>query len=97
MRDTMKKIEQVLKQLHKQIDVLKVKDITDESIVARELALIKIVAFTATTWVKFQHSLIPFRATTIDIGRESMTFQVTGIRKKLKRSLICSDHMESKN
>ena len=42
--DTMNNIEQVLKQLHKQVDVLKVKDITDESIIARELALIKIVA-----------------------------------------------------
>ena len=38
------KIEQLIKQLSKQIDVLKVNDITEKSIVLRELALIKIVS-----------------------------------------------------
>ena len=41
--DSMDNIEQVTKQLNKQVDVLKVKDITDEAIIARELALIKIL------------------------------------------------------
>src|SRR5690625_628469 len=36
------KLEQITKQLNKQIDVIKVSDITDKAIVARELALIKI-------------------------------------------------------
>ena len=36
--------EQITKQLNKQIDVLKVTDITDQSIVSRELALIKVQA-----------------------------------------------------
>ena len=34
-----RKIEQLVKQLQKQIDVIKVDDITDKSIVMRELAL----------------------------------------------------------
>ncbi|WP_256583301.1 acetolactate synthase small subunit, partial [Pseudomonas sp. 2995-1] len=38
------KLEQLTKQLNKQIDVLKVSDITDKAIVARELALIKVVS-----------------------------------------------------
>ena len=37
------KVEQLIKQLHKQIDVLKVSDITEKAMVARELALIKVV------------------------------------------------------
>lgn len=36
------KLEQVTKQLNKQIDVLKVSDITEKAIVVRELALIKV-------------------------------------------------------
>src|SRR3954469_13657820 len=38
------KLEQLLKQLQKQVDVLKVNDITEKSIVVRELALVKVVA-----------------------------------------------------
>ena len=34
--------EQITKQLNKQIDVIKVQDITDQSVVARELALVKV-------------------------------------------------------
>src|SRR5699024_384603 len=36
------KVEQLTKQLNKQIDVIKVSDITDKAIVGRELALIKV-------------------------------------------------------
>lgn len=41
-------IEQVTKQLNKQVDILKVVDITDQAIVERELALIKVLATPAT-------------------------------------------------
>src|SRR5699024_3832481 len=37
-----RKIEQIAKRFHKQIDVIKVSDIKDSAIVARELALIKV-------------------------------------------------------
>ena len=37
-------IEQVMKQLHKLIDVIKVNDVTDESHVERELVLIRVNA-----------------------------------------------------
>ncbi|TSB46274.1 acetolactate synthase small subunit [Alkalicoccobacillus porphyridii] len=81
--DTMNNIEQVLKQLHKQVDVLKVKDITDESIIARELALIKIVAFPEQRG-EISALVNTFRASTIDIGRESMTLQVVGDHNKVE-------------
>ena len=40
--DTLADVEQVTKQLNKQIDVVKVSDVTDEPHLERELALIKV-------------------------------------------------------
>lgn len=74
--------EQLTKQLHKQVDVLKVSDITDQAIVARELALIKVGANSQTRSEMI--SLIePFRAGVIDVSRESITVQVTGDSEKV--------------
>src|SRR3954454_13160305 len=57
-------IEQITKQLNKQIDVLKVYDITNQSIVARELALIKILVTTQTR-AEIYSVIEPFRASVI--------------------------------
>ncbi|MBS4202048.1 acetolactate synthase small subunit [Bacillus sp. FJAT-49732] len=71
------KMEQLLKQLQKQIDVIKVSDITDKSIVTRELALIKVQSPPALR--SEVYSIIePFRATVIDMGKNNITVQVTG-------------------
>ncbi len=75
-------IEQAMKQLHKQIDVLKVTDITEESMVARELALIQVNSpvqsrSTLATLIE------PFRASIIDVGRESVTVQAIGKPEKV--------------
>ncbi|WP_249870344.1 acetolactate synthase small subunit [Oceanobacillus saliphilus] len=71
------KLEQLTKQLNKQIDVLKVSDITDKAMVARELALIKVVA-TGHTRSEIQGIIAPFRSSVIDVSKDSMTIQVTG-------------------
>lgn len=71
------KLEQLTKQLNKQIDVIKVSDITDKAIVARELALIKVVG-TGQTRAEIQGIIAPFRASVIDVSKESLTIQVTG-------------------
>ena len=55
------KIEQLTKQLNKQIDVLKVNDITEKAIVQRELALIK-VGSTSASRAEIQGVIEPFRA-----------------------------------
>ncbi|WP_059103883.1 acetolactate synthase small subunit [Shouchella shacheensis] len=81
--DSMDNVEQVIKQLHKQVDVLKVKDVTDESIIARELALIKIIVSPQQRG-EVAALVNTFRATTIDIGRDSMTLQVTGDTQKVE-------------
>jgi acetolactate synthase I/III small subunit len=71
------KLEQLTKQLNKQIDVLKVSDITDKAIVARELALIKVVG-SGQLRAEIQGIITPFRSSIIDVSRDSLTVQVTG-------------------
>lgn len=76
-------IEQVTKQLNKQVDILKVVDITDQAIVERELALIKVLATPATR--NELYSLIePFRASVIDVSKESLVIQITGEASKIE-------------
>jgi acetolactate synthase-1/3 small subunit len=78
-----KEVEQITKQLNKQIDVLKVTDITSQSIVSRELALIKVMSSPATR-LELQGLIQPFRATIIDVSRESVVVQVTGESEKIE-------------
>ncbi len=75
-------IEQAMKQLHKQIDVLKVTDITEEPIVARELALIQVNSPVQTRAV-LSTLIDPFRATIIDVARETVTVQAIGKTEKV--------------
>lgn len=77
------KLEQLTKQLNKQIDVLKVIDITDKAMVARELALIKVTS-TAQVRSEIQGVIAPFRASVIDVSKDSITIQVTGKPDKVE-------------
>lgn len=77
------KLEQLLKQLQKQIDVIKVNDITDKAMVMRELALVKVVVPPAVRNEIF--SIVePFRATVVDMSKNVTTFQVTGDPEKIE-------------
>lgn len=77
-----RKIEQLVKQLQKQIDVIKVNDITDKSIVLRELALVKVMSPPHARGE--MNSLVePFRATVVDSGKNIVTYQVTGDPEKI--------------
>ncbi|GGJ02294.1 acetolactate synthase small subunit [Alicyclobacillus cellulosilyticus] len=80
--DSERTTEQVIKQLHKQIDVLKVFDITEQATVTRELVLIR-VAVTPQTRAEVTGLIEPFRASIIDVGRESLTIQATGRTEKI--------------
>ncbi|MBP3038264.1 acetolactate synthase small subunit [Bacillaceae bacterium Marseille-Q3522] len=76
-------MEQITKQLNKQIDVIKVIDLSEQSIVARELALIKVSAAPETR--NEIYSLIePFRATVVDVSMESISIQITGETSKIE-------------
>jgi acetolactate synthase I/III small subunit len=75
-------IEQITKQLNKQIDVLKVVDITDQSIVQRELGLIKVLS-TPSTRNEILSLITPFRATIVDVSKDSLVIQITGESEKI--------------
>jgi acetolactate synthase-1/3 small subunit len=79
-------LEQVRKQLDKLINVVKVSDITEEDIVARELALIK-VKTTASTRSEVMQIVDIFRANIVDVAPNSLTIEVTGDEDKVN-SLI---------
>ena len=74
-------LEQITKQLNKQIDVLKVTEMTNQSIVARELALIK-VAVNTQNRSEITALVETFRASIIDVSKESIVFQITSKKKK---------------
>ncbi len=75
-------VEQVRKQLDKVIDVVRVSDITGDSIVTRELALIKVKA-TSATRSEIMQIVDIFRANIVDVGMESVTVEVTGDEEKI--------------
>ncbi|MDQ0156160.1 acetolactate synthase small subunit [Robertmurraya andreesenii] len=76
-------IEQITKQLNKQIDVLKVTDISEQAMVARELALIKVLS-TPNTRSEINAIIEPFRASIVDIGKDSLVIQITGESDKIE-------------
>ncbi|EJL3134784.1 acetolactate synthase small subunit [Listeria monocytogenes] len=80
--DSLYEIEQVTKQLNKQIDVLKVSDITDDAHIERELALLKINS-PAALRSELNAVIEPFRATVIDVGTKNVVIQVTGTSEKI--------------
>jgi acetolactate synthase-1/3 small subunit len=75
-------VEQARKQLAKLIDVVKVSDITDAAIVARELALLKVHSTSQTRGEIIQIVGI-FRANIIDVGFDSLTIEITGDEDKV--------------
>jgi acetolactate synthase-1/3 small subunit len=79
-------VEQVRKQLDKVIDVIKLSDITDESRVDRELALIK-VKTTPQSRSEIMQIVDIFRANIVDVAAESLTVEVTGDEDKISSLL----------
>jgi acetolactate synthase-1/3 small subunit len=75
-------VEQVRKQLAKLVDVVKVSDITEEALVTRELALIKVKA-TSSTRSEIIEIVDIFRASIVDVTSDSVTIEVTGDEEKI--------------
>ena len=75
-------VEQVRKQLDKIVDVIRVSDISAESTVARELALIKVKA-TSSTRSQIIEIVDIFRASIIDVASDSVIIEVTGDEEKI--------------
>ncbi len=77
-----KVLEQVMKQLNKLIDVIRVSDIPPEDSVNRELALIK-VGVDSNTRAEVMQIVDIFRAKIVDVGVKSLIVEVTGDESKI--------------
>jgi acetolactate synthase-1/3 small subunit len=75
-------IEQIMKQLNRLIEVIKVVDLTGDSFVERELALIKVAATPSTRAEIVQITNI-FRAKVVDISPRTLTVEATGNEAKI--------------
>lgn len=75
-------VEQITKQLNKLIDVIKVQVLSEQAMVSRELALIKVNVNPANR-AELSGIIDPFRASIIDVGQTSMIVQVTGDQQKV--------------
>lgn len=75
-------LEQIIKQLNKLIDVIKVTDLTDEAHVERELVLVKVSANSKTRSEIIQLADI-FRASIVDVSHETLIISSTGDEDKI--------------
>lgn len=76
-------VEQVMKQLNKLINVLKVSNLSLEPAVMRELMLIKVRAESQTRG-DIQQIVETFRGKVVDVSLDSMIVEVTGNEDKLE-------------
>lgn len=74
--------EQVMKQLNKIIDVIRVSEIPADDAVNRELALIK-VGVDSTTRAEVMQIVDVFRAKIVDVGIKSLVVEMTGDGEKI--------------
>lgn len=74
--------EQLSKQLNKLVDTIKVSDVTDDSTVERELALIKVSADSSNRSEILQIVSI-FRAKIVDVSERAVIIEVTGDESKV--------------
>ena len=76
-------IDQVTKQLHKLVNVLKIRDMEPEETIAREMALFKVSSAVENRAEIMQFAEI-FRAKIVDVARRTMTIEVTGSADKIE-------------
>ncbi|GFP31927.1 acetolactate synthase I/III small subunit [Candidatus Hakubella thermalkaliphila] len=76
-------LEQVTKQLHKLISVIKIQDLDPENMIERELILIKV-----NTEPDFRPEILEivdiFRAKIVDVSPKSLVIEITGTTSKLE-------------
>jgi acetolactate synthase-1/3 small subunit len=78
-----KTIEQVVKQMHKLIDVIKVTQLDPENIVTRELALVKVNVPDTKTRSDIINCVEVFRGHVVDVSPETLGIEITGTPDKI--------------
>lgn len=82
VRADKKGLEQVTKQLNKLVDVIKIKDIT-ENAVKRELCLIQVTIPNTEARAEIMQYTNIFRANIVDVCEKTLTIELTGDIEKL--------------
>ena len=75
-------IDQVTKQLHKLVNVIKIRDMEPDQTVAREMALFRVQAGVENRSDIMQFAEI-FRGKIVDVSRRTLTIEVTGTQDKI--------------
>ena len=81
-------IDQVTKQLHKLVNVLKIRDLEPDETLARELAVFKVSTADGATRGEVMQIAQIFKAEVVDVTKRSLVIEVTGDCAKI-------DHFES--
>ncbi len=84
-------IEQVMKQLHKLINVIRVSNLSAEPSVMRELMLIKVRAEVGSR-SDIQQIVETFRGKVVDVSPNSMVIEITGNEEKMEAIKLLLEH-----
>ncbi|HJX01719.1 MAG TPA: acetolactate synthase small subunit [Candidatus Humimicrobiaceae bacterium] len=76
-------IEQIIKQLYKLINVIKIQELDPSNIVERELVLIKVSADSKTR-PEILEIVSVFRANIVDVSKKSLMIEITGNSTKVR-------------
>ena len=77
-------VDQAVKQLEKQIDVTRVEDVTDQPVVIRELALIRVKTDTQTR-AEIMQIVDIYRAQIVDVALDSLIIQAIGSEDRVEQ------------
>ena len=77
-------IDQVTKQLHKLVNVIKIRDLQPGETVARELALFKVSCQDGDARAQVMQFAEIFRGDVVDVSKRSVTVEVTGSQGKIE-------------
>ncbi|TEW49014.1 acetolactate synthase small subunit [Psychromonas algicola] len=84
-------LEQMMKQLHKLVDVLRVSELTEGAHVERELLLLKVRTTNAETRQEVKRTCDIYRGQIVDITQSLYTIQLTGSGSKLDAFVATMD------
>ncbi len=76
-------VEQIIKQLYKLINVIKIQELDTSNIVERELVLIKVNADSKTR-PEILEIVSVFRANIVDVAKKTLMIEITGDSNKVK-------------
>src|SRR6476469_8167712 len=75
-------IDQVTKQLHKLVNVIKIRDMEPDQTISRDMALFRVQA-TVESRAEIMHFAEIFKARIVDVSRRTLTIEVTGTQDKI--------------